>query len=417
MNVHAKESRRTHLGVEPLEARDVPSAWSFWARPQANSQVSGMVYADQNADGHAQNWERRLQGILVVLTGTDAAGPPGNQIRRQTFTDQGGIYWFKDLPAGGYSIRITPPDGFRPGGHDVGAFGGTPNGATIELLTIPAGQSSGAYNFGLTNGIPIQPPVCPPPPPPPVCPPPAANSAVSGLVYVDENADGRAQDWEWRLEGVTVTLSGADTSGAAVTRTTTTDHGGIYYFNTLPAGTYAIQVTTPAGYTPGQSSVGAFGGNPQPNLITSIAIPAGQSSGAYNFGELKPTPPVCPPPPPPAQGTTIGGLVFLDADFSGSLTADDTPIPGVSVSITGTTTGGQSVNLSTTTGPDGTYSFANLVAGTYAISVVQPDGLLQGPSTAGAFGGTPAGTVINAIPVPAGQTSLGYDFGFIQRLR
>ena len=51
MNVPVKESRRTHLGVEPLEARDVPSAWSFWSRPPATSQVSGMVYADQNADG------------------------------------------------------------------------------------------------------------------------------------------------------------------------------------------------------------------------------------------------------------------------------------------------------------------------------------------------------------------------------
>src|SRR3954469_25506944 len=79
MNVHAKESRRTHLRVEPLEARDVPSAWGLSTSPQANSQVSGMVYADQNADGHAQNWERRLQGVLVVLTGSDAAGPPGNQ--------------------------------------------------------------------------------------------------------------------------------------------------------------------------------------------------------------------------------------------------------------------------------------------------------------------------------------------------
>jgi len=411
MNVHAKESRRTHLGVEPLEARDVPSAWGSWSRPPATSQVSGMVYVDQNGDGHAQNYEWRSAGINVVLTGRDAAG---NVVGRQTTTDQGGIYWFKDLPAGSYSIRISPPGGYRTGGHDVGAFGGNPDGVTINSLNIPAGQSSGAYNFGLVNSAPPPPPVCPPPPPP-VCPPPAAHSAISGLVYVDENADGRAQDWEWRLEGVTVTLTGTDTSGAAVTRTTTTDHGGIYYFNTLPAGPYAIQVTTPAGYTPGQSSVGAFGGNPQPNLITSIAIPAGQSSGAYNFGELKPTPPCS--PPSPAQGATIGGLVFLDADFSGALSADDTPIPGVSVSITGTTTGGQTVNLSTTTGPDGTYSFTNLAAGTYAISVVQPDGLLQGPSAAGAFGGIPAGTVIQDIPIPAGQTSLGYDFGFTQRLR
>jgi hypothetical protein len=240
-----------------------------------------MVYIDENADGQPQDWEWRFAGIQVFLTGSTAAGVPGNIYRQNAVTDQGGIYWFRDVPAGGYSIRITPPDGYRPGGHNVGAFGGTPNGATIELLSVPAGQISGAYNFGLTNGVPIQ----------PVSPPPVPNSQVSGLVYVDENGDGFAQDWEWRLQGVTVTLTGADIAGNAVNRTAITDQGGIYYFMSLPAGIYRIQVITPTGYTPGQSIVGAFGGNPQLNLITNIVVPTGQVSGAYNVGELGPTPP------------------------------------------------------------------------------------------------------------------------------
>jgi SdrD B-like protein len=401
MSVLVRKSRRARLGVESLEVRDVPSG------SPATSQVSGLVYIDENLDGHAQDWEWRFAGVQVFLTGSAADGVPGNMIRQNAVTDQGGIYRFTDLPAGGYSIRINPPDGYRPGGHDVGAFGGTPNGATIELLNVPAGQSSGAYNFGLTNGVPIR---------PPVCPPPVAKSQVSGLVYIDENRDGDAQDWEWRLQGVTVTLTGSDTGGNAVTRTATTDQGGIYWFRDLPAGTYQIRVTTPAGLTPGQSSVGAFGGNPQPNLVTNVVIPAGQVSGAYNFGELKPTPPPC-GNPPPAQTSTIGGLVFDDADQSGSFNAGDSPLFGVAVDITGTTTGGQAVNLSTTTGQDGTYSFGNLPAGTYTISVVQPDGFLQGQSFVGAFGGTPAADSVIGIPVPAGQTSVGYDFSFVERLR
>jgi hypothetical protein len=243
--------------------------------------ISGMVYIDGNGDGHAQDWEWRFAGVQVFLTGSASAGVPGNMIRQNAITDQGGIYWFKNLPAGGYSIRINPPDGYRPGDHDIGAFGGIPNGATIELLHVPAGQISGAYNFGLTTGG-----VAPESPPPHV-----ANSQVSGLVYVDENGDGFAQDWEWRLQGVTVTLTGTDTYGDIISRTTTTDQGGLYYFTALAAGTYQIQVTTPAGYTPGQSIVGDFCGNPQPNLITNIFVPTGAVSGAYNLGELGPTPP------------------------------------------------------------------------------------------------------------------------------
>jgi hypothetical protein len=57
-------------------------------------------------------------------------------------------------------------------------------------------------------------------------------------------------------------------------------------FQGLEAGTYKLKVTAPTGYTPGQSSVGAFGGNTAANVITGIVIPQGQSSGAYNFGEV-----------------------------------------------------------------------------------------------------------------------------------
>ena len=416
-----KETRR-RLGVESLEARDVPSSWRGWS-PPANSQVSGLVYIDQNADGQAQNWEWRMNGVAVTLTGRDTAG---NWVSRSATTDAGGIYWFKGLPAGNYAIEVNAPGGYTAGGNTVGAFGGNPGGSTISNLNIPSGQSSGAYNFGLlTTTTPKPAPYCPPPPPQ-ACPPPVANSQVSGLVYADENRDGRAQDWERRLQGVIVTLTGTDTAGNSISRTTTTDQGGIYWFRTLPAGTYAIQVTTPAGYTPGQSSVGAFGGNPQPNLITAIIIPTGQSSGAYNFGQLQPTPPVCepppppvcePPPPPPVQTSTIGGLVFLDLDQSGTFTDGDTRLPNVPVTITGTTTGGQEVSLATTTGADGTYNFGNLVAGTYSIAVEQPPDTLVGTSAAGMFGGAPVINGIVEIPIPAGQTSAGYDVSFIERLR
>jgi large repetitive protein len=403
MKVAKKESRRARLSAQSLEARDVPSSWHGPA--PANSQVSGLVYFDQNSDGQAQNWERRLEGVSVSLTGNDSAG---NAISRQASTDAGGIYMFTGLPAGHYAISIMPPSGYSAGGDTIGAFGGMTQGTVISDLMIPVGQSSGAYNFGLLNGLQPTPPVCPPPPPP-VCPPPAANSQISGLVYADENRDGVAQNTERRLQGVTVTLTGTDTGGNAVTRTTTTDQGGIYYFTALPAGTYAIQVTTPTGYTPGQSSVGAFGGNPQPNLVTSIVIPPGQSSGAYNFGELTDAPPCA---QPPAQTSTLGGLVYIDLDRDGTFSDGDIVLPDVSVTITGITTGGQAVSLTTTTGTDGTYSFAGLGAGTYSVSVVQPDGLLLGHSASGSFGGLLGDNIVTAIPVPSGGTSAGYNFGF-----
>jgi hypothetical protein len=126
-------------------------------------------------------------------------------------------------------------------------------------------------------------------------------SQISGLVYVDQNGDGVAQDTEPRLSGVSVTLCGKSADGDAVTMTGTTDAGGIYLFQGLEAGTYAIRVTAPAGYVAGHSSAGAFGGTTGFNLTTNISVPQGQSSGGYNFGEL------VRPPGPPCGGGERGG--------------------------------------------------------------------------------------------------------------
>ncbi len=86
------------------------------------------------------------------------------------------------------------------------------------------------------------------------------------------------------LPGVPVTLTGTTAAGLAVNMTATTDANGAYNFGTLAAGNYTISVTTPDGYVPGHSQVGAFGGTPGENTVTGIAVVAGQSSAGYNFG-------------------------------------------------------------------------------------------------------------------------------------
>ena len=245
-----------------------------------------------------------------------------------------------------------------------------------------------------------------------------AESQISGLVYGDANGDGQAQDYERRLQGVTVTLSGRDIAGNSISRQTSTDAGGIYMFKGLPAGTYAIQVTTPAGYTPGGSTTGAFGGVAQPNRVSSIVIPEGQSSGAYNFGELTAAPSRCMPPPPPpcsppppVQTSELSGIVFLDADRDGVFQDTEPRLEAVPVTLTGNSQAGVAVSLQTTTAVDGTYHFAGLAAGTYTIETVTPVGLLPGHASIGAFGGTTGVNIVTDIATPAGQTSAGYNFG------
>jgi uncharacterized repeat protein (TIGR01451 family) len=72
-------------------------------------------------------------------------------------------------------------------------------------------------------------------------------------------------------------------------------------------------------------------------------------------------------------GGSIAGQVYHDANGDGDFTQGvDQPLSGVTITLTGTTTTGQSVNQTATTDVSGAYSFANLLAGSYTVAETQP---------------------------------------------
>jgi protocatechuate 3,4-dioxygenase beta subunit len=116
---------------------------------------------------------------------------------------------------------------------------------------------------------------------------------------------------------------------------------------------------------------------------------------------------------PPAV-SSIAGNVYCDIDFSNSLTPGDLGHDGVAISLTGTNNAGQAVNLSTFTAPDGTYSFANLRPGTYAISQTDPAHTVDGATTLGTAGGVVVDSDnIGSISLGAGVNATDYNFGHI----
>ena len=362
--------------------------------PLGPSQVSGMVFFDQNKDGLPQDDEPRLESVTVTLSGQD---PDGKAIIKSVTTDAGGIYIFNELPTGVYSIQVTTPNGYQPGQSSVGAFGGQTAANQISQVTIPAGQSSGGYNFAQ---------IVPEPPPPPSGPMP---SEISGMVYIDQNRDGQPGDLEGRFPAVTVTLTGQDLAGNPVSLTAETDYGGIYRFIGLAGGVYSIEVTTPAGYVPGTSSVGVFGGTTAPNLISQITIPQGQGSGGYNFAELRDLPPPLPPSGP--MPSEISGMVYVDVNHDGQPQDNEPRLQGVTMTLTGPVViGGNNATQTATTDAGGIYVFSGLVAGTYSIDAATPAGYIPGPSSVGVFGGEPHPSIITLISIPEGQGSGGYNF-------
>lgn len=111
------------------------------------------------------------------------------------------------------------------------------------------------------------------------------------------------------------------------------------------------------------------------------------------------------PPPPPGPGS-VAGTVYADCVMDGKFGPGDMGLGGVTLTLTG---GGQTVT--TTTNPDGSYSFGSLPAATYTLTESQPAGFDQGMNTIGSLGGTETTHDTIAGIVVSGTAGTGYNFG------
>jgi hypothetical protein len=338
------------------------------------------------------------------LTGTN---DQGSSITATTTTAANGSYNFTTdsngnvLRPGTYVITETPPSGYLLGAANVGTVNGSNDGTVVSLTKIGSivmaeGQAGVNYDFG--NGKPV---------------------TIAGIVYEDVNSNGVYDTGDTGISGVTVTLSGTNIQGQTVTVTTTTAADGSYSFSTdgsgnvLVPGTYQVTETPPSGYLLGKDTVGTVNGTADGTLVSltqigTIVLGSGQSGINYNFGNVK--------------AVTISGLVYEDKNIVGAFATGDPGIGGVTLTLSGTNNLGVSVNVTTTTASDGTYTFSTdssgnkLAPGTYKVTVTQPNGYLPGSATAGTVNGTGDGTVlsrtaIGSVVLSDGQSGVNYDFG------
>jgi hypothetical protein len=160
--------------------------------------ITGRVFNDLSLTGAADSQGAPgLRGLRVLLRGAGAAS---------LTTDASGLYEFRNLAPGSYMLEIDPaslPPGFR----------------------VPA-RLSWPVTLSPLQDLFIDIPV-------------AAQRAVSGVVFLDRDRDGRfdpAQDLP--LAGARVTAGAAET---------VTDSNGSYLLRGLPAGRINLRVTRPDG--------------------------------------------------------------------------------------------------------------------------------------------------------------------------
>ena len=307
--------------------------------------------------------EPGISGITLTLTCTDASGVVTTAT---TVTGADGTYTFTDVRPGTCVVTETQPAGYLDGA--------TTPPLALPPVTVNPGQAVTGQDFGE-----VQP------------------AALGNFVWEDLNGNGTQDSAEPGIAGVTVTLTGTDDLGATVAAvTTTTAVDGSYGFAGLRPGLYTVAFATPAGFVPTEALVGAVETDSD-GESTSTVLGSGETDPTLDSGFVRPA--------------SIAGLVWTDLNNDGVVDPGESPIAGVTVTLTGTDGAGNPVTETTTTGPDGTYSFPGLVPGTYTVTETQPTDLLDGKDKPGTAGGVLANDQIGVIELGSGTVATGYDFG------
>lgn len=327
------------------------------------AELSGVVYVDRDADCVRDENEEGISGVLIELL--DNTG----KIVATTTTNASGQYSFSNLQAGQYTVRETQPVGYFQGGQKAGSAGGNDSVAD-RISAIPIGWGQTLTNYNFCEVLPAE---------------------LSGVVYVDRDADCVRDENEEGLAGVLIEL--LDDSGKIVS-STTTDASGRYTFTNLKAGNYMVRETQPVGYFQGGQQAGSAGGDDSvDDHISSIPIGWGQKLTDYNFCEQLPG--------------TISGTVWSNLDQDEEFDSNESPIAGVLIELSDVT----GVIASTRTDAQGNYEFTGLRAGRYTVTEHQPDGYFNGGQTVGSLGGRSLqADVIGEIDLAGGQDGREYNF-------
>jgi hypothetical protein len=313
------------------------------------------------AGGVSDDADSGIENAAITLTGTDIIGAAVN---RTVDTAADGAFAFGNLRPGTYSIAEAQPAGYLDGDDAAGSLGGAVADDLISEIAVTGGAAGVGYAFGEVRP-----------------------AGLSGAVVCDGVG----------IEGASITLSGVDDRGAAVSQTVDTAADGAFAFAGLRPGTYSIAEAQPAGYLDGDDAAGSLGGTVADDLISEIAVAGGAAGVGYAFNEILPA--------------SLSGIVWLDANDDGLVDFGEKSLPGVGIRLTGVDDRGQAVDTLLNTDDDGACIFLNLRPGVYAVSETQPAGYLDGQDVVGTAGGVLANDSVSEIALASGVDAYNYNFG------
>jgi len=184
-----------------VNGKDFGNYWS----PTTNG-IMGQKFADRNRNHIRDQGEENLAGFKIQLF-RKGNGNKYN-LHKQRTTDSSGYYQFLSLEPDTYKVVEQPLEGWWQSYPDSCYYVDLTQSGTFDTLDF------GNYEIDY--------------------------SSISGMKFNDINGNGIKDEGDNGLSDWTIMLSGVDSYGKTVTKSTDTDVDGIYTFQNLWPGNYTI---------------------------------------------------------------------------------------------------------------------------------------------------------------------------------
>ena len=302
-------------------------------------EITGRVWLDGDYDGLMGVDAEGLRGAAVALLGGD-----GEELA-QTQSTRSGEFTFDQLMPGAYSVRVTLPDGYvyTAGGADSLAERTNDATVTLDLGELHMGETLSGVNVGALKP-----------------------ASLGGVVWLDADNDGRRQNGDAGMQGVTVQLTMTDGADAGTTLTTTTDALGSYRFDGVMPGKAELSFTLADGYAFAKNAVGTRRVSVVPmadsvsGQTDGLDVLSGENNLDLDVGVV-------------AVGT-IAGTVWQDSQYDGVYGKKEAGVSGAQIELLDAASGDTLMRAQTD--EDGRYALNFVRMGEYTLRVTLPDGMM-----------------------------------------